>query len=230
MLNYFITGTDTGVGKTLISSALLHAFALRGLRVVGMKPVASGATQTEDGLRNEDVEQLLAASNVKAARELVNPYCFEPPVAPHLAAANAGIAIDLEVIARAYAELVAQADVVIVEGVGGFRVPLSSQYDTADLAVQLSLPVILVVGLRLGCINHALLTVEAIRARGLKLAGWVANHLEPNMPFAALNVETLRARSDAPLIGEIPYFENALQMPAFEYAAKQLDISALSIL
>src|SRR5574340_21584 len=171
-MNYFITGTDTGVGKTLVSCALLHGFAAQGRRVVGMKPVAAGCA---DGGQHEDVRQLRAASNVLASGGQINPYCFMQAVAPLLAAQFVGISINFARILESFSELNAQADVVIVEGVGGFRVPLNDSQDSADLAEQLGLPVILVVGMRLGCQNHALLTAEAIAARGLTLAGWVAN-------------------------------------------------------
>lgn len=202
---YFVTGTDTGVGKTLIACALLRAFAGRGLRAVGMKPVAAGATGTERGWRNDDVAALVEASNVQAAREWINPYLLAAPVAPHLAAAAEGVAIDLGRIDRAFAHLRAVADIVVVEGVGGFRVPLTDREDSADLAARLALPVVLVVGVRLGCLNHALLTAEAIDARGLRFAGWVANRIDPGMARAAENVAALSERLGAPLIGEVPF-------------------------
>ncbi|MDD5384985.1 MAG: dethiobiotin synthase [Gallionella sp.] len=174
-MSYFITGTDTGVGKTLVSCALLHGFAAQGKRVVGMKPVAAGCA---DGGQHEDVRQLRAASNVLASGGQINPYCFVQAVAPQLAAQFVGVNINFARIVESFSELDAQADVVIVEGVGGFRVPLNAGQDSADLAEQLGLPIILVVGMRLGCLNHALLTAEAIAARGLMLAGWVANVLD----------------------------------------------------
>src|SRR4051812_37562278 len=201
----FTTGTDTGVGKTLFSCALLHAYALKGVRAVGMKPVAAGARRDAGRLLNEDVEAITAASNVAAPIELVNPYCFEPPIAPHIAAARAGVVIDIECIASAFSALAALAERVIVEGAGGFRVPLGPNLDTAQLAHRLDLPVVLVVGMRLGCLNHALLTADAVRAAGLTLAGWVANHVDPDMLFADDNVDALRARVDAPLVARIPY-------------------------
>ncbi len=220
---FFITGTDTGVGKTLITCALLHAFARAGQRVVGMKPVATGATRTAAGLSNEDVVQLRAAANVEAPLELVNPYYFEPPIAPHLAAAQTGIEIELDVIARAYAALTVRAEVIIVEGVGGWRAPLNATQDGADLATRLGLPVILVVGIRLGCLNHALLTAHAIAERGLVCAGWIANRIDPQMKEADLNVKTLEQRLAAPLLGDIGYAAppNAIR------AAVRLDLSAL---
>ena len=194
---YFLTGTDTGVGKTLISAALLRAAAAQGLRALGMKPVAAGDAG--------DVDALIAAGSGVAPREAVNPYLLREPLSPHLAARRDGVAIDLEVIARRFGELRGQADFLIVEGAGGFRVPLSDTQDGTDLAARLGLPVILVVGLRLGCLNHALLTAEAIRARGLRLAGWVANQVDARMACVAENVETLRARLGAPLLGFVPY-------------------------
>ena len=201
-----MTGTDTGVGKTVVACALLRAFAARGLRAAGMKPVAAGAEWRDGAMINGDVEQLLAAGNVRAARELVNPYCFVPPIAPHIAAARAGATIVLDHIASCYRELAARADVVVVEGAGGFRVPLGPGLDTGDLASRFALPVVLVVGMRLGCLNHALLTAEAIASRGLTLAGWIANHVDPAMEAADENVDALEERLSAPLIARIPCF------------------------
>lgn len=198
---FFVTGTDTGVGKTFATCALLHLARSRNLTAVGMKPVAAG---TDADGRNEDVEQLIAASSVAAPRELVNPCCFAAPVAPHIAAAVEGRRIDPDTIVAAARQLAEQADVLLVEGVGGFRVPLGADFDTADLAVRLGLPVILVVGLRLGCLNHALLTAEAIQARGLTLAGWIANRIDPDMPRWEDNVAALRERLPAPLLGVLP--------------------------
>ena len=198
---YFVTGTDTGAGKTTISCALLRAFAAQGKKVVGMKPVVAGS---ENG-RWHDVEQLIAASNINAAREHINPYAFDPPVSPHIAAQQAGIGIDLSVIQRAYQALSNQADVVIVEGAGGFLVPLNAQQTGADLARALNLPVILVVGMRLGCLNHALLTAQAILAAGLPLAGWVANGIDPQMMALEENIATLERRLDGPLLGVMPF-------------------------
>ena len=202
---YFVTGTDTGVGKTLVACALLRAYAGRGLRAVGMKPVAAGAAPGAQGLRNEDVECLVAAGNVVAPREHVNPYCFGPAIAPHIAAAQAGVRIESARIEQACRALAALADVVIVEGAGGFRVPLGPGLDTAQVAARLALPVVLVVGLRLGCLNHALLTAEAIASHGLELAGWVANHLDPGMIAADENVRALEGLIAAPLIARIAH-------------------------
>jgi len=202
---FFVTGTDTGVGKTLVSAALLHAFAGLGYRTIGMKPVAAGADQTDGVWCNEDVLQLQAAANVVANPAWVNPYWLRTPVAPHIAADHQGVSIELPRIRDAYEHLAALADVVIVEGAGGFKVPLSATRDSADLAKYLALPMILVVGMRLGCINHALLTAEAIAARGLKLAGWVANRLDPEMAAYGENMMALNRRLACPLLAELPY-------------------------
>ena len=220
---FFVTGTDTGVGKTLIACALLHGFGARGLRVIGMKPVAAGATMDHGRLVNADVTALRTASNVTAPDDLVNPYCFAPPIAPHIAAARAGISIELERLQSAYAGLARLADCVVVEGAGGFRVPLGADFDTADFACRLQLPVVLVVGIRLGCINHALLTAAAIEATSLPLAGWIANHVDPEMIGASENVSTLHARLRAPLLGQVAYSA----APRAEVVANALDIDAL---
>jgi dethiobiotin synthetase len=205
----FVTGTDTGIGKTRVSAALLQAFALLGLRCIGMKPVAAGAEYVDGELVNEDVAQLAAASNVQAAAALCNPYLFREAMAPHIAAERKGVQIELPKIRAAYAGLVEIADVVVVEGVGGFRVPLSSTQDTADMAVMLALPVVLVVGMRLGCLNHALLTQEALASRGLKLVGWVASQIDPDMVAYAENVAALSRLISAPLLAEMPYSPEA---------------------
>jgi len=199
---YFITGTDTGVGKTYATCALLHAARRRGTTALGMKPVAAGV----DALgHNEDVEQLIAASSIAAPKGLVNPYCFRSAIAPHLAAAEEGVSVELQKLVGALNELRSLADLVLVEGVGGFRVPLAATIDTADMARLFGLPIILVVGLRLGCLNHALLTIEAVESRGLALAGWIANCIDPAMDRWQNNVSALRERMDAPLLGILPY-------------------------
>ena len=202
---YFVAGTDTGVGKTLISSALVYGFAQRGLRAAGMKPVAAGCVLEEGVWLSDDVTSLRAASNVELPTSVVNPYAFEPPIAPHIAAKWAGERIALPKITTAFAAAQSMVDMLVVEGVGGFCVPLNEHEDTADMAAALGLPVVLVVGVRLGCLSHALLTAEAIRARGLTLAGWVANHIEPDMLGAAENVRTLRERLGVPLISEVSF-------------------------
>ncbi|MCK7577912.1 MAG: dethiobiotin synthase [Chromatiales bacterium] len=199
MRNLFVTGTDTGVGKTRVSVALLRAAVARGERAVGMKPVASGCRATPPGLRSEDAEALIAAGNVAAAYDDVNPYAFLPPTAPHLAAAAAGVSIDPGRIRAAYRRLAADAGRVVVEGVGGWLVPIGAHATMADVARALELPVVLVVGMRLGCINHALLTAQAVPRAGCRLAGWVANHVDPEVPEGYL--EALQALLDAPLIG-----------------------------
>lgn len=200
---YFVTGTDTGIGKTTVSCLLLRAYAAQGMKAVGMKPVASGCERMKGKLVSADATLLQAAGNVQAPLSAINPYAFEPPLAPHIAAAQAGTEINLPVIREALRSLQAMADVVIVEGVGGFCVPLNPQQNTADLAVALDLPVILVVGMRLGCINHALLTAEAIRCRGLQLAGWVANRIDPDMAAFEENLATLDALLVAPCLAVV---------------------------
>ena len=217
---FFVTGTDTGVGKTLVAAAMLHGFAARGLRAVGMKPVAAGCVRFGGRMINEDVVALTAASNVAVPGELINPYCFLPPIAPHLAAEQAGRRISLEVLASAHARLSALADVVVVEGAGGLLVPLNETEDFADLARLLRLPVVMVVGMRLGCLNHALLTALALRARGLELAGWVANSVDPHMAEFDANVSSMRNKLGAPLLGIVPHGP-----PAAADAARTLDLT-----
>ena len=220
---FFVTGTDTGVGKTLVACALLHAFAGRGLRVVGMKPVAAGAQLSNGVWINDDVEQLIAASTVSAPRADVNAYCFEPAVAPHIAAEMHKKEIKINNLCESYQRLSALAEVVVVEGAGGFCVPLNDHETSADLAQRLALPLVLVVGMRLGCLNHALLTAEAIRVRGLTLAGWVANHIDPSMAHADANVAALQARLAAPLIARIAFCTT----PDAAKIALRFDLSAL---
>jgi dethiobiotin synthetase len=214
----FVTGTDTEIGKTLISSAIVHLQAMQGYKVVGMKPVAAGTTQLPHSSKewvNEDVQSLRRVSSVEVAKELTCPYLFNEPIAPHIAAANEGREIKSEVILKAYEQIQSHAQAVVVEGVGGFRVPLSSDFDTADLAVILQLPVVLVVGMRLGCINHALLSAEAIRARGLELMGWVANSAVPEMARFSENIDAINNRIDAPMLASIPFMSE----PSAEIAA-----------
>lgn len=201
---FFVTGTDTGVGKTTVAVALIRALVGQGLRVAAMKPVAAGCERVDGGLRNEDVAALSDAANVKADPRLVNPYAFAPAIAPHLAAAQAGVEIEIDRIVAALRALAQGADGVVVEGVGGFRVPLGARTDTADLAAALGLPLILVVGLRLGCLNHALLTAEAIDHRGLRWAGWIGNVLDPDMPALDENIVTLAEGIAAPCLGIHP--------------------------
>lgn len=220
--DFFVTGTDTGVGKSRASAALLHALAGRGLRVVGMKPVAAGAEADAQGLlQNDDVLALRAASNVRVPSSLDNPFCLADPVSPHIAARNAGTPIDIGLIADRFKRLQAAADAVVVEGAGGFLVPLSDTQTGADLAQALGLPVILVVGLRLGCLNHALLTRHAIRASGLPLAGWICNRLDPEMPEQQANLDYLRAQLAAPLLADWPF------VPAARAADLSIDVGHL---
>jgi len=219
----FIAGTDTEIGKTLISVSVLHALGQCGVRSVGMKPIAAGAEWRDGAWHNEDADALAAAANVALPQALTTPYMLRTPASPHIAAALDGVAIDAMHIIECYRQIRLQTDAVVVEGVGGFRVPLAENLDTAELAVQFGLPVVLVVGLRLGCISHALLTAEAIAARGLTLAGWVANTIDPAMGFAADNVATIASRMKAPLLGVVPRLENA----SASQAARHLDFSCL---
>jgi len=185
----FVAGTDTGVGKTAVATALLRAHVAAGRRAVGMKPVAAGIAP--GAAVNDDVAALAAAGNVDAPVAERNPYAFAPAIAPHVAAAAAGVAIDVERIATAYARLAARADAVVVEGAGGVLVPLGPRLDMLDVAARLELPVLLVVGVRLGCLNHALLSEQALRLRGVRLAGWVANVVEAGMPARDDSIATL---------------------------------------
>ena len=207
MIGCFVTGTDTGVGKTLVSTGLLHALAPHHRRVVGMKPVAAGVVPWGEDWASEDAIALRSASTLAVAPELDNPVLLLDPLSPHIAAERAGVQIDIAAIVRSYQALAVQADAVVVEGAGGFHAPLTDTLTGADLAQALALPVVLVVGLRLGCLNHALLTAEAIRARGLTMAGWVANRVDPDMEAVEENITYLRARLNAPLLADVPYQE-----------------------
>ncbi len=204
-IGYFITGTDTDCGKTEITLGLMSLLQRQGYNVLGMKPVASGATPAPEGLRNEDALRIQAQASQWIDYDLVNPCAYEPAIAPHLAAEMAQHPISFDVIRSTYRQLADQADAVVVEGVGGWRVPLGDKLAVSDLAVGLALPVILVVGMRLGCINHALLTAEAIQTTGLNLAGWVANEVDPGMLASEGNLMTLKASIKAPLLGVIPW-------------------------
>lgn len=198
---FFITGTDTGVGKTYVACQLLRHYAAQGLNVVGMKPVAAGREFVHGAWVHDDVQKLIAASNVDAPLSLVNPYCFDEAIAPHIAAEKTGIEIKVDAIVKAYQQLKELADVVIVEGAGGFLVPLNEKESFADLVTALSIPVVVVVGVKLGCINHALLTTEAITARGLHFYGWVANCLDSKMQAENENIATLIKRlQTAPML------------------------------
>lgn len=202
---FVVTGTDTGVGKTLVSTGLMERGRRQGLTVAGMKPIASGCRRSADGRRCDDAERLASVATVNLERRLLNPYAFEPPISPHLAAAAAGTAIDFALIERALETVLGRADLVVVEGVGGWLAPLSDSLTFADLARRLSLPVILVVGLRLGCLSHALLTAESLRAHGARLAGWVGSTLDPALPALDGNIGTLYGRLQAPCLGIVPW-------------------------
>jgi dethiobiotin synthetase len=199
----FITATDTGAGKTVAACAILRALAAAGLRAVGMKPVAAGIAP--GAACNADVDALAAAGNVSVDLSLRNPYGFAAAIAPHLAARRAGTVIDLRRIGAAYRELALRAERVVVEGAGGAMAPLDERLDMLDIARELAIPVVLVVGLRLGCINHALLSAHAIRARGLVFAGWVANSVDPEMEAPAENISTLERRLPAPRVATIAW-------------------------
>jgi dethiobiotin synthetase len=205
---FFVTGTDTECGKTEITLGLMQCLQTLGHSVVGMKPVASGAEQTAEGLRNQDALRLQQQSSIDVDYELVNPYAFAPPIAPHLAAVQAGVEIDPSRIHACFRDLSRRADYVLVEGVGGWRVPLSRRLAVSDLAVTMGLPVILVVGLRLGCINHGLLSVESIEMAGVELAGWVANLMDAEMQEVQANLISLQQRIGAPLLGFIPHLDS----------------------
>jgi dethiobiotin synthetase len=209
-LAYFVTGTDTEVGKTTVAAGLLHAARLRGLSTAAAKPVASGCVKTEQGLRNDDALALLAQCSLPLRYEEVNPQAFEPAIAPHLAAREAGVVLDVASLYQPVREVLDRgADFSLVEGAGGWRVPLSGTQTLSDLAIALGLPVILVVGVRLGCINHAVLTAEAIACDGLQLAGWVANIVEPQTSRLEDNLATLAERLPAPCLGHVPRLESA---------------------
>jgi dethiobiotin synthetase len=204
---FFITGTDTDAGKTLVACALLKAASAAGLTTVAIKPIAAGADVTEAGLRNADALALQTASTVQMPYEQVNPVCFQQAIAPHIAAQMYDKRVKVERLAG-YCQgvLLKRADLTIIEGAGGWRVPLNEREFLSDLVKQLNVPVILVVAMRLGCLNHALLAAEAIARDGLQLAGWVANCIDPHMPCYAENRDTLQALLDAPLLAEIPFF------------------------
>lgn len=203
MRRWFVTGTDTGVGKTHVACAMIRHLVGQGRRVAGLKPVASGCETTSDGLRNEDALALMAAANVALDYPAVNPYAFEPAIAPHLAAAAEGVEVELDRIVHIVEAV--QADHVVIEGAGGWSVPLGDGLMFADLAAAVSDAVVMVVGVRLGCINHALLTANQIGRDGLTLAGWVANILDPAMPVLAENLETLESRLEAPRLAVLPW-------------------------
>ncbi len=220
----FITGTDTGVGKTVIAAGLVRGLIALGLRVAVMKPVASGSEHTRDGLRNADALKLIEAANVAAAYETVNPYCFEPPISPHIAAREAGIAVDPAHIRRAFGMLAAQSDCVVVEGAGGWFAPIGDAQTMADLARTLGVPVVMAVGLRLGCINHAVLTKLAIQAHGARFAGWVANAIDPALERAAENLATLEKMLAQSPLAVVPFMSAQSESLQLTDAAARLRV------
>jgi dethiobiotin synthetase len=218
----FITGTDTGAGKTVVACALVRGFAARGERVAVMKPIASGAVRTPEGLRSADALELLKAANVELPYVRVNLYCFEPAISPHIAADDAGIRIDIGTITQDFAALAAVSDRVVVEGAGGWLAPISATHSMADLARSLAIPVLLTVGLRLGCLNHAQLTREAIRRSGVPWAGWIACAVDPAMERAAENLATLERRLGEPALAVVPYAPQLTGTVVLEAAAARL--------
>ena len=225
---FFVTGTDTEIGKTTIAAGLLHAARLAGLSTAAAKPVASGCVQTEDGLRNDDALALLGECTVPLHYNEVNPLAFEPAIAPHLAAREAGVLLDVAALHGPVGAILAkQADFTLIEGAGGWRVPLAGQATLSDLAVALGLPVILVVGVRLGCINHALLSAEAIVRDGLQLAGWVANLVDPHTARLEDNLATLADRLPAPCLGYVPRLAEAT--PSLVSSCLNLDLLQRSL-
>ncbi|OWJ98102.1 dethiobiotin synthase [Pseudomonas sp. A46] len=221
---YFVTGTDTEIGKTTIAAGLLRAARRQGLSTAAAKPVASGCDQTPDGLRNGDALALLGECSLPFRYEEVNPLAFAPAIAPHLAAREAGVDLSVAALAAPVRQVLARgADFTLVEGAGGWRVPLAGAETLSDLPIALGLPVVLVVGVRLGCINHALLTVEAILRDGLVLAGWVANVVDPATSRLEENLATLAERLPAPCLGRVPRLAEATP----EAVADHLDLAAL---
>ncbi len=216
---FFITGTDTNIGKTLVAETLLRLAAAEGRSTLGLKPVSAGCERHDDVWMNDDARDLMLASTLNPAYSSVNPVALREPMAPHIAAEREGITIDCDALAAHCRQQLATADFCVIEGAGGWQVPLNNSHSMADLAVSIGCPVILVVGMRLGCINHTLLTAAAIESAGLKIAGWVANHVDPDMAVATANVTTLKQRLAAPLLGELPWLEQTaaatdyLQLP-----------------
>lgn len=230
---FFITGTDTEIGKTCVTAGLTHAFDALGRHTTPIKSLAAGQNQAADGSWvNEDVAQLHAAQSQGLSMDEVGPLQFREPCAPHIAAKLEGRAIDRDALLAAIRRSASKGDLALVEGVGGFRVPLTDDWDTADLAVDLALPVVLVVGLRLGCINHALLTAEAVLARGLRLAGWVANTADPHQPHVADNLAALRRRLDealgAPCWGHVPRLQDPSPAAVAAHLAQPQLLNALN--
>jgi len=230
---FFVAGTDTEVGKTLVTGALILKLRAQGKKVIGFKPVVAGTYQDSNGtFLNEDLETLRVASNLQPGEMDLCPYVLGVPAAPHLVAADLGLQLELEPIMQAFGKVQSMADLLIVEGAGGFLIPLNNQQDLGDFAIKIDFPVVLVVGMKLGCLNHALLTYEAIKARNLTIAGWVANTLSTEMPLLQENIETLKARIQAPFLGSIPTLPKHLQkatdspysIEALEFAAQHIQL------
>ena len=230
---FFVAGTDTEVGKTLVTGALILKLRAQGKKVIGFKPVVAGTYQDSNGtFLNEDLETLRVASNLQPGEMDLCPYVLDVPAAPHLVAADLGLQLELEPIMQAFGKVQSMADLLIVEGAGGFLIPLNNQQDLGDFAIKIDFPVVLVVGMKLGCLNHALLTYEAIKARNLTIAGWVANTLSTEMPLLQENIETLKARIQAPFLGSIPTLPKHLQkatdspysIEALEFAAQHIQL------
>lgn len=228
MSAYFITGTDTGVGKTWATLALMKALQNQGEVVVGMKPVASGCTKTDAGLRNDDAVKILQLNSKSYPQPLdyktINPYAFAPPAAPHIAAGWAGVKIDIQKVSDDFNLLQKDADSVLVEGVGGWCVPLSDNEMLADLVRRLDLAVILVIGLRLGCINHALSTCRAIQGDGVKLQGWMTSQIDQDYVGVEETLAAFRSRINAPFLGSLPYLERF----NIEYLARHIKLPTLN--
>jgi dethiobiotin synthetase len=226
----FVTGTDTGVGKTVIACALVRALREQGARVAVMKPVASGAFATAEGLRNSDALALMATAGCPHAYEAVNPYCFEPAISPHIAAKEAGIEVDTSMIRQKYDQLATGADWVVVEGAGGWFAPINQRQTMADLAWTLSVPALLVVGLKLGCLNHARLTRLGVESHGVPLAGWVVSAIDPHMMRVEANLETLERLLGEPPLAVIPHLPaGAAEAISLGEVAQRLARRAISI-
>lgn len=230
---FFITGTDTEVGKTLVTGALILKMRAQGINTVGFKPVVAGTYQDHDGkILNEDLETLRLASQLVPGQMVLCPYTLDTPIAPHIASEKLGIHLDLQIMMGAYEQIRSQAEAVVVEGAGGFLVPINATENLSDLAQKLQLPIIMVVGMRLGCINHALLTEEALTSRQLKVAGWIANTLASEMPFLEENIQYLQNKMMAPLLGVIPSLPAAVQkqidapysIEALQFAAQHISL------
>jgi len=220
---FFIAGTDTGIGKTFVSCALLQAFADKGKRVGAMKPIAAGCEKTIDGWKNDDALQLMQHSNIELSYQLVNPVALPPPIAPHIAMEEAGESVTIAQLTKHFEQIKDRADYFIVEGAGGWKVPLNENESMADIPKAFGLNVILVVGIRLGCINHALLTVDAIQQSGNQLTGWVANIIDPEMLMTDENILALKNRIRAPLLGTLPFMDNEMVVGT----PKKLDVDLL---